>query len=282
MEPTRTPAGWRSFSGRRTTNQDAVVAGRLADGRELIAVADGMGGHQGGEIASQRALDTLVARLEAGRSLADAMADANQAVYEAAQANAAWTGMGTTLVALLRSGDRYQVANVGDSRAYCVSDVAIRQITHDHSFLAEALRANQMTAEAARSSRWRNALTRAIGTDAQVEVDVFGPFEVQPSDNIVLCTDGLHGSMTDEAMLSCLRQHKDVWGAAMCLADQAYRNGSSDNISVVVVSFAERIRVNVSGAPMTQHPAPKPFRLIMAPERGRQRSFLRRFFTLFT
>jgi protein phosphatase len=281
VQATRTPAGWRSFSGRRTSNQDSVVAGRLGDGRELIAVADGMGGHQGGEVASQRALDTLVASLEAGRSLRESMADANAAVYQAAQDNAAWTGMGTTLVALLRSGDRYYVANVGDSRAYCVSDRAIRQITDDHSFLAEALRANQMTAEAARTSRWRNALTRAIGTDAQVEVDVFGPFDVQPSDTVVLCSDGLHGSISDEAMLSCIRQNQDVWGAAMCLADQAYRNGSTDNISVVVISFAERIRVNVSGSPIPQA-APKPFRLIMAPQRSRQRSLLQRLFTLFT
>ena len=281
MEPTRTPAGWRSFSGRRASNQDAVVAGRLTDGRELVAVADGMGGHQGGEVASQRALDTLVASLEAGRTLRDAMVDANAAVYRAAQENPAWTGMGTTVVALLRSGARYQIANVGDSRAYRVSEDGIHQITDDHSFLAEALRAGQMAPEEAKNSRWRNALTRAIGTDPEVEVDSFGPFEVQQSQTVVLCSDGLHGSITDEAMLSCLQQHKDVWGAAMCLADQAFKNGSKDNISVAVVSFAERIQVQVSGTPVARH-SPKPLKLIYAPERGRGRSFLQRLFTMFT
>jgi protein phosphatase len=279
--PTRTPAGWRSFSGRRATNQDAVVAGRLTDGRELVAVADGMGGHQGGEVASQRALETLVASLEAGRTLRDAMVDANAAVYTAAQENPAWTGMGTTVVALLRSGDRYQIANVGDSRAYRVSDDVIHQITDDHSFLAEALRAGQMAPEEARNSRWRNALTRAIGTDPAVEVDTFGPFEVQQSQTVVLCSDGLHGSIADEAMLSCLQQNKDVWGAAMCLADQAFKNGSKDNISVAVVSFAERIQVQVSGTPVARH-SPRPLKLIYAPERGRERSFLQRLFTMFT
>lgn len=281
MEATRTPAGWRSFSGRRASNQDAVIAGRLTDGRELIAVADGMGGHQGGEVASQRALDTLVASLEAGRALRDAVADANAGVYQAAQENAAWSGMGTTLVALLRSGDRYQVANVGDSRAYCVTEQGITQITQDHSFLAEALRANQMSAEEAKSSRWRNALTRAIGTDPQVEVDTFGPFEVQPAHTVVLCTDGLHGSLDDAAMLSCLRQHTDVWGAAMCLTDQAYKNGSKDNISVAVVSFAERIRVSVSAAPAGKRSVPKPTRLLVSPER-KEPGLLRRVFTMFT
>lgn len=281
MEPTRTPAGWRSFSGRRAANQDSVLAGRLADGRELIAIADGMGGHQGGEVASRRALETLAASLEAGRPLSDAVADANAAVYAAAQQNPAWSGMGTTLVALLRSGDRYQVVNVGDSRAYCVTESGIHQITEDHSFLAEALRARQMSEEEARSSRWRNALTRAIGTDAEVEVDTFGPFDVREAKAVVLCTDGLHGSLTEDAMLSCLRQNSDVWGAAMCLADQAFKNGSKDNISVAVVSFAERIKVNVSGTPAARH-IPSPLKLIYSPERGRQRSFLQRLLTLFT
>ncbi len=281
MEPTRTPAGWRSFSGRRAANQDAVIAGRLTDGRELIAVADGMGGHQGGEVASQRALETLVASLEAGRSLRDSMADANTAVFAAAQENPAWTGMGTTVVALLRSGDRYHIANVGDSRAYTVSDSGIKQVTADHSFMAEALRANQMSVEDAQRSRWRNALTRAIGTEEAIEVDTFGPFDVEEPHTVLLCSDGLHGSMTDEAMQLCVQHNRDVWSAAMCMADEAFRNGSKDNISVAVVRFGERIKVNVSGTPAAR-PAPKPFRLIIAPDQHQQRSFLRRLFTLFT
>ena len=285
MELTRTPAGWRSISGRRATNQDAVVTGRLTDGRELVAIADGMGGHQGGEVASQHALETLIASLEAGRTLRDGFADANAAVYQAAQQNPAWTGMGTTLVALLRSGHRYQIANVGDSRAYCVSDDGITQITQDHSFLAEALRDRRMSAEEARSSRWRNALTRAIGSEPEIEIDTFGPFEVQQRHTIVLCSDGLHGSLTDDAMLRCLQQNEDVWDAAACLADEAFEKGSKDNISVAVVSFAEREQVEASAPPAVRQDPPaerhdyQPFKLIYAPERT-QPSLLKRLCTL--
>ena len=257
-----------------------MIAARLRDGRDLIAVADGMGGHKGGEIASQCAVEALVASLEAGRSLHDAVCDANAAVYAAAQRNPQLSGMGTTLVVLLRSGDRYQIANVGDSRAYQVRREGIQQITADHSFLAEALRSKQMSAEEAKRSRWRNALTRAIGTEAEIEVDTFGPFEVQQAHTVVLCSDGLHGSVTDEAIALCIQQNTDVWAAAIRLADEAFRNGSKDNISVAVVRFGERIQVSVSGAPVARA-APKPFRLIMSPGR-QQRSFLQRFFTLFT
>ncbi len=281
MEATRTPAGWRSFSGRRKSNQDAVVAGRFPDGRELIAVADGMGGHQGGAVASQRALDTLVEVVQTGGTLRDAMVAANAAVHRAAQENSAWTGMGTTLVALLRTGDSYTIANVGDSRAYAVSDAAIDQLTLDHSFMAEALRANQMSAEEAKSSRWRNALTRAIGTDAEVEVDEFGPFEAQKPHSVLLCSDGLHGSLTDESLQQCVHHNRDVWAAAMCLADEAFRNGSKDNISVAVVRFGEGIRVNVSGAPALARHNPGPLRFIV-PTEERRPSIFRRLFTLFT
>ena len=281
MEATRTPAGWRSFSGRRKSNQDAVVAGRFADGRELIAVADGMGGHQGGAIAAQHALDTLVASVTAGSSLRAAVVAANAAVYDAAQQDASLAGMGTTLVALLRTDDSYVVANVGDSRAYVVTETEIKQITADHSFLAEALRANQMSAEEARNSRWRNALTRAIGTDAQVEVDEFGPFEIDEPHTVVLCSDGLHGSVPDLSLQQCVIQNRDVWAAAMCLADEAFRNGSKDNISVAVVRFGERIKVNVSGTPTTARHSPKSLRLMVAPEK-QHRSLFRRLFTLFT
>ncbi|HEY0303908.1 MAG TPA: protein phosphatase 2C domain-containing protein [Longimicrobiales bacterium] len=281
MEATRTPAGWRSFSGRRKSNQDAVVAGRFEDGRELIAIADGMGGHQGGAVAAQQALDVLVETVRAGRGLREGMVAANAAVYRAAQEDPELTGMGTTLVALLRTGDSYSLANVGDSRAYLVSETEIRQVTADHSFLAEALRAGQMSAEEAKKSRWRNALTRAIGTDAQVEVDEFGPFEAQEPHSVILCSDGLHGSVPEDLLQQCVVQNRDVWAAAMCLADEAFRNGSKDNISVAVVRFGERIKVSVSGAPMAARHSPKSLRLLVAPEK-QQRSLFRRLFTLFT
>jgi serine/threonine protein phosphatase PrpC len=281
VETTVTPAGWRSFSGRRKSNQDAVVAGRFEDGRELIAIADGMGGHQGGAVAAQHALDALVKNLKSGGTLREGMVAANAAVYGAAQENSAWAGMGTTLVTVLRSGDRYKVANVGDSRAYAVSEKGIKQITADHSFLAEALRAKQMTAEEARKSRWSNALTRAIGTDEHVEVDEFGPFDATVPHSVVLCSDGLHGSVSDAALQQCVVHNRDVWAAAMCLADEAFRNGSKDNISVAVVRFGERITVNVSGVAPVARNSRKASRLMVAADKE-HRSLFRRFFTLFS
>ncbi|HET9440074.1 MAG TPA: protein phosphatase 2C domain-containing protein [Longimicrobiales bacterium] len=280
MVTTETATGWRTMAGRRAANQDAVFAGRLADGRELLAVADGMGGHKGGEVASQRTIETVVAGLQQGHALRDAVRAANDVVRAAAQENPAWEGMGTTLVALLRSGERYQIANVGDSRAYLVNDDGIRQLTADHSFMAEALAARKMSAEEVKRSRWRNALTRAIGTEEQVEVDMFGPFDVSAPHVVLLCSDGLHGAVSDEAMRRCVSEMSNLSLAAERLANEAYGNGSKDNISVAIMRFGAGVTV-AARSPQAAAWQPKPTRLIIGPEE-RHRSLLQRVFTLFT
>lgn len=274
-----TSTGWRTMAGRRTTNQDAVYAGRLPDGRELVAVADGMGGHKGGEVASQRTIATVVDALKRGRTLRDAVRDANAAVRAAAQENPAWEGMGTTLVALLRSGERYQIANVGDSRAYLITDDGIRQITTDHSFMAEALAAKKMSAEEIRRSRWRNALTRAIGTDEDVEPDIFGPFDVLEPHLVLLCSDGLHSAVSDECIYRCVTEMSSLSLAAERLANEAYGKGSKDNISVAIIRFGEGVKVKPAPLPQAQW-QPRASRLIMAPEAPR-RGLLQRVFTMF-
>jgi serine/threonine protein phosphatase PrpC len=271
----------RTVSGRRSANQDSVYVGRLPDGRELVAVADGMGGHQGGEVASQRAIQTLIARLKDGYSLRDAVLEVNQAVHGAALENPSWAGMGTTLVALLCSGDRYHIANVGDSRAYVVTTGEVRQITADHSFMAEAVASKKMSQEEAQRSRWRHALTRAIGTDADVEVDIFGPFDAIQPHAVLLCSDGLHGSLSNQAIQKCLTEITNLSIAAELLVDQAYGNGSKDNISAAIIGFGDRVQVAVTPRPTT-YMTPKPFKLVMAPSRPPQRSWLQRLFTLFT
>ena len=247
MQATRTNTGSFTIVGRRSTNQDSVYVGRLPDGRELLAVADGMGGHQGGETASKEAIETLLARLKEGRTLSDAISDANAAVHRAAQANPDLNGMGTTIVAMLRSGDRYHIANVGDSRAYRITAGAIEQITSDHSFLAEALASQQMTAEEAKRSRWRNALTRAIGTDAGVEVDIFGPFDMSEAHSVLLCSDGLHGSVSDEAIHAIVNANEDAKAIAQRLVEAAFEGGSKDNITVALANLDERPSVNGNG-----------------------------------
>lgn len=227
--------GCHTECGRRPVNQDAVLAVRLADGRELVAVADGMGGHSAGEIASQRALETLWTRLKAGAALRVAVADANAAVHAEAAANPAWNGMGTTLVAMLRAGSSYEIANVGDSRAYRITTDTVAQITTDHSFVAEATREAQLAAHDIARSRWRNALTRALGTDAAVEVDCFGPFDADEPHAVLLCSDGLYRSVSDDVLRQHVGSTTDPWEAARALTAAAYRNGSADNISAAVI-----------------------------------------------
>jgi serine/threonine protein phosphatase PrpC len=287
MMPARMLSAVHTVAGRRSSNQDAVTSVTLIDGRQLVAVADGMGGHRGGEIASKRALEALVAGLQGGDSLADAVKKANRVVHAAAQDNADLAGMGTTIVALLRSEDRYHIANVGDSRAYRVTPSAVFQITRDHSVTAEAIASGHITPEEAKNSRWKNALTRAIGTDAEIDVDIFGPFDAAQPHRVLLCTDGLHGSISQPTIQQHLNKGVDVSKAAERLADEAFRNGSSDNISAAVVVFeGER-----SAAPAQKRaPDPQParssanYRVILMPEPNplkRERSWLSRFFSLF-
>src|SRR5690606_7232714 len=229
--------GCYTESGRRPVNQDAVLAVRLADGRELVAIADGMGGHNAGEVASRRALETVWLRLREGADLRSAVAAANAAIHDAAASNAAWTGMGTTLVVMLRAGGSYQIANVGDSRAYRIVGGTADQVTTDHTFATEARLDPRADSDKPLPAPWRNALTRALGTDAHVDVDVFGPYDVAEPHALVLCSDGVHRSLSDDALVRHVGQVEDPWAAARSLAVEAYRNGSTDNISAAVILF---------------------------------------------
>lgn len=227
-----------TVQGRRPTNQDAVLDVRLPNGRHLVAVADGMGGHNSGEVASALALECLESELRAGSSLRDAMAAANRAVYDAARRDPTRAGMGTTLVALLRTEAVYQIANVGDSRAYRIDRHGIRRISRDHSFAEEAVHNALMAPDEIARSPWRNALTRSIGTQESVEVDLFGPFEIagRPH-NVMLCSDGLYRGLSDEAAWHHLISAPDPNTAARSLIDLSLRHGSDDNVSVAVVQF---------------------------------------------
>lgn len=282
----RMQAGLHTVPGRRSSNQDAVVGVVLADGRELVAVADGMGGHRAGEVASQRALEALVVCLNAGHALYDAITEANGAVYAAAQENPSWRGMGTTIVAMLRTEESYHIANVGDSRAYRITKTGIHQITKDHSFVAEAAANGHGAAAAASQSRWKNALTRALGTDAQVEVDLFGPFEVTQPHTVLLCSDGLHGSVSQQTIRHCLTNSPEPSAAAHRLTDEAYRGGSNDNISAAVIVFqagaaaAKRTPSRGNGDHRRVISRAAHVVLIPAPRDDRDRSWLNRFFSL--
>jgi PPM family protein phosphatase len=258
MTASAVAAGWRTETGRRPANQDAVLVERLPDGRELMAVADGMGGHQAGEVASRRALQVLRAAIVDGADLAGATRAANAAVHAAARENPSWDGMGTTLVALLRSGAEYHLANVGDSRAYRIGQQQVDQITRDHSFVAEALADGRMSEEDALRSLWRNALTRSIGAEPEVEVDLFGPYDATAPHIVVLASDGFHGTVAPDRLHACLAGSADPESLADRLIDEAYGAGSTDNISVVVIRFAAAAEPAATGTPPSAAHADSP------------------------
>lgn len=226
-----------SERGRRSVNQDAALLTTLADGSELAALADGMGGHSGGAVASALALEALHVALDAGSDLVAAVRAANDAVLLEAGRRTELHGMGTTIVAVLRRGDAYTVANVGDSRAYRIDAASVVQLTQDHSFVAEAIRSGGLSAEEAGRSQWRNAVTRAVGTGASVDVDCFGPFEIDSPHTLLLCTDGLYRAVGDDELQAAVLDAEPA-AAARRLVDAALAGGSDDNVSITLLSVA--------------------------------------------
>lgn len=238
MSPPRRRTGVFSHTGRRAVNQDAVIATSLPGDRDLVAVADGMGGHAAGGVASTRSLEVLARELAAGRDLAEAVHAANEAVYAASRDMEAYPGMGTTLVAVLRAGDHYLIANIGDSRAYRLTDRRIEQLTEDHSFIAEAARSGRLTRQEAARSPWRHTLTRAIGIGPTVEVDIYGPFEVGGEPHaILLCTDGIYKALDNAEILRSALLAEDPAAAARDLSLRALHCGSGDNITAAIIEF---------------------------------------------
>jgi serine/threonine protein phosphatase PrpC len=226
-----------SIAGRRPYQEDALLAETLSDGRTLLAVADGMGGHAAGEVASKLALDTLQEAVGERLGLVDAFRLANERVHVMAQ-EPGKQGMGTTLVAILVEGSEYRVANVGDSRVYLVSGGGIRRLTEDHSFVAEAVKRGQSEAEAM-ATPWKDALTRSIGTEVEVEADVSGPYGLEPDSALVLCSDGLYKTLGDNEIRDLFGRSGGTQGAAQSLVAAALDAGSDDNITVVIAEYGE-------------------------------------------
>jgi protein phosphatase len=214
-----------------------VLAETLSDGRTLLAVADGMGGHAAGEIASALALKTLVEAVGERRPLGEAFRMANERVHKMAS-EPGKQGMGTTLVAVLVDGSQFSVANVGDSRVYLVSAEGIRRLTEDHSFVAEAMKRGQ-SEEEAMATPWKDALTRSIGTDEEVEVDVFGPYPIEDDSAFLMCSDGLYKTLDDDELRDLFKRSGGARGAAQSLVAAAFDAGSDDNISVAIAEYGD-------------------------------------------
>ncbi len=237
-----------SIAGLRPYQEDSVLAETLSDGRILVAVADGMGGHAAGEVASALALESLVAALEDGLALDAAFTRANEQVHLKAE-EPGKQGMGTTLVAALVEDGEYFIANVGDSRGYLITGDGVRQLTEDHSFVAEAVKRGQ-SLEEAMATPWRDALTRSIGTEPEVEVDVFGPFPVKADTALLICSDGLYKTLSDEDLRRIYLQSSSPRGSAQTLVSEALDTGSDDNISVAIAEYGEVPRVAQGTMPM--------------------------------
>ena len=223
----------------RSVNQDSMLVGP-----DLFVVADGMGGHQGGEVASALAIDS-VAGQALGPSITDlitAVQDANETVYARGTQDPSLSGMGTTFVALAVVEDDGEplvaIVNVGDSRAYRLSDGVLEQITDDHSLVAELVREGRISEQEAAVHPQRNIVTRALGIDPTIPVD---DFEILPhrGDRYLLCSDGLTNEVTEPDIAVVLRSIDDPEQAAQELVRQANEHGGRDNITIVIVDVVD-------------------------------------------
>ncbi|MET0913270.1 MAG: Stp1/IreP family PP2C-type Ser/Thr phosphatase [Acidimicrobiales bacterium] len=251
-------AGSATDVGRvRSNNQDSLL---VREG-DLFAVADGMGGHQGGEVASALALETLGQAHDdpSTSTLVEAVRSANRAVFEKAGTSPDLKGMGTTLTALAdvetTEGKRLGIVNVGDSRLYRARGEHIEQLTEDHSLVASLVRQGRITAEEAESHPQRNILTRALGIDEAVAVDSW-EVEPIPGDRFLICSDGLFNEVDEGRMIATLRRFDDPADAARELVRLANEGGGRDNITAVVVDVVSTEGGAVAAPPVEGEEGP--------------------------
>ncbi|MCI6868641.1 MAG: Stp1/IreP family PP2C-type Ser/Thr phosphatase [Lachnospiraceae bacterium] len=228
---------------RRSANQDFVYASDQPVGNlsNMLIVADGMGGHNAGDLASRYTVESMVDYIEKAVEkrpiplLAEAIHHANELVVEKAKSDKALEGMGTTVVAATVQENYLYVANVGDSRLYLI-DQEIEQITRDHSLVEEMIRVGELQRKDAKSHPDRNIITRAVGVRTPVKIDFFD-IKLEPGDVILLCSDGLTNMVEDEDILRIVKKSSSLKEAAQRLVTEANKNGGKDNISVVLAEF---------------------------------------------
>lgn len=219
---------------KRTINED----GHVANG-SVFAVADGMGGHRAGEVASATALDALLSSLSKRSKepletrLADALKHANRVVHEKARKDTSRRGMGTTLTAFMPYEGKLYVGHVGDSRLYLLRDGKLSQLTNDHSLVAQMVESGHLKPEEAEAHPQRSIITRAIGGETNVEVDTLVE-DILPGDRFLLCTDGLNTMLSDDDIATVLRDKEGLAEACQELVDWANDRGGHDNITVIL------------------------------------------------
>lgn len=230
-----TPGGSTDKGQVRDGNEDGYVVDRRL---QLFAVADGMGGHRGGEVASATALEALRAAIASGIGLGDAITNANTAVHDKAASDRELSGMGTTLTAVIPDGHGVLVGHVGDSRAYLLRDGELRQLTTDHSLVEELVREGRLTEQEAAVHPRRSIITRALGVEDAVDVDVYS-VPLEAGDRLLLCSDGLTTMLRADDIAALLRRESDPTRAANLLVDAANAAGGEDNITTIVIDVEE-------------------------------------------
>ena len=222
----------------RDHNEDSLIVAP-----PLFAVADGMGGHAAGEVASEIAITVLsekAPRTPDASALGRAVEDANRAVILAASEKRGRAGMGTTMTAAILQKDRLVVAQVGDSRAYLLHQGKLQQLTRDHSLMADMIEAGRLTPEEARTHPNRSVITRALGSDPRMVPDLY-EITVETGDRLLLCSDGLSSMLEDAAIESVLSRTRDPQRCASVLVNEAIAAGGYDNITVIVADVAGQI-----------------------------------------
>ncbi len=226
----------------RDHNEDAFKCGVFSDGTTWAVICDGMGGAAAGEVASAMCVDVVSTALSKGyrtgatinsvkNLLTSAISTANSKVFDTAQKDRALKGMGTTVVAVVISKGLGVVAHVGDSRAYLIND-SVTPLTKDHSLVQYMIDKGKITEEEAKTHPDRNIITRAIGIENFVDSDI-NIFDVTDNDRVLICTDGLCGSIENEALLDII--NNNTADACDMLTSEAIKNGSRDNITSIVI-----------------------------------------------
>jgi PPM family protein phosphatase len=223
----------------REGNEDAHYCGSV-----LFAVADGLGGHRAGEVASATAIEAIAEfdqpppdhPDEARHVLAEAVEAANRAVIEKAASDPAYSGMATTLTVALLHQDQLSIAHVGDSRAYLQRDgEPLRQLTDDHTVVAQLVRQQRLSPDEAAVHPFRSVLVTAVGLEPDPQVDLLRPIDLRPGDQVLLCSDGLTEPVTDEVIAELLAANDDGDATCRALIDAANQAGGPDNITVVLL-----------------------------------------------
>lgn len=247
----------------------ATDIGQVREGNEdsylvvapLYAVADGMGGHRGGEVASTLALQTVQQLFESGEgTLAQQVTEANRAVFDRSRSDRSVSGMGTTLTAALIDVDRVHLVHVGDSRAYLLRRGELTQLTEDHTLVHRMVMEGEISQEEAETHPHRSILTRALGVDPNVQIDE-GDVEVVDGDRLLLCTDGLTGMVPEGQIRDILTENADPQEAVDRLVTVANRAGGVDNITAVILDFSDdgdaRARGDTKEAAVPRRPTPE-------------------------